>query len=829
LSGIKGLLAINPALLSVLVADAQAWDAILLNGFVQCPMLGVRSALQSCLSALVKMRDFESSPRQFFQPRLLQMLNEIDTTSDTTFCTELLGLLGELLAIPDGSGGTVDLKSVSGRITQLIIDHPFLERTEKVTDPVFCSLLGLAAKLVARYPELQESLGASSSESLLEVVVHCLFDLPDATGNSSIPPPKCKSPASRTEAFTLLEALCREHPVNSNLTMRLLEPNHYWPHSGDDKDYNFEVKSIAEDSRQTYAGLVNLACICYMNASNQQLFMIPKLRQNILAIDWYDDADDSKSLIYNLQHVFGHLQETSQRAVNPKPFCNVWTDEMGDVINVTKQEDAHGYVNRLVENLSEMMKGTKHAGAFKEVLGGTYQHQMIGKGECKHFKVRSEEFVNIQVEIKQKKNLVESLQAFVQGEMMAGDNAIRCEPCGNIKRDTLRRTVIDKLPPTLVLVLKRFELCFVTFQPKKVNDKLEFPIDLDMKPFTAEALTTADDLVRLAETKKILERLDAESKSTSKVSEMKSKTVDSDEEKEENDVEDLTKGVEAISLDEKAPAGPKHPDEYYRYKLRGVVVHTGTAHGGHYYSFIQERLVNPYEEGRWFKFNDTSVTPFDIANLEAETFGGSKGSLANGYLLFYDRIPPPQVAPAGLDIKNATIGTLSQVARFANKMTKIKQNLRSRAKLPSKIFAQIWQKNLNTWRDRNVYDPAYFSFLWDLVSSSLPTLVPDTTPINDVDLQMPCSRRDAVTRLATRFVLVTLIRAKDKGYLRQWISALKTLYTNNVASSVWLLNCMCAFRWAFDLFNSPMRNDLAELCKLALANVSPLEQKKLFD
>ena len=39
--------------------------------------------------------------------------------------------------------------------------------------------------------------------------------------------------------------------------------------------------------------------------------------------------------------------------------------------------------------------------------------------------------------------------------------------------------------------------------------------------------------------------------------------------------------------------------EYYEYKLKGVVVHTGTADFGHYYSYIQVR------EGEWYEFNDS--------------------------------------------------------------------------------------------------------------------------------------------------------------------------------------------------------------------------------
>lgn len=64
-----------------------------------------------------------------------------------------------------------------------------------------------------------------------------------------------------------------------------------------------------------------------------------------------------------------------------------------------------------------------------------------------------------------------------------------------------------------------------------------------------------------------------------------------------------------------------------RYELVGMVVHTGQASAGHYYSFIKDRRGNSMSNetyGKWFKFNDTTVEEFDMTEeaMATECFGG---------------------------------------------------------------------------------------------------------------------------------------------------------------------------------------------------------------
>jgi ubiquitin C-terminal hydrolase len=230
----------------------------------------------------------------------------------------------------------------------------------------------LVSSLLRNNAPLKDLLGVQGDstdeeESLLKTITRCLFDLPNTNFESghSIPPPKCKSSHSRNAAFAVLNEMCKGSVANFDHAVEFLVKNHLVGHSGGkykptDRQWTFEVKKTTEESRQAYVGLVNLGCICYMNAANQQFFMIPKLRSNVLAIDEYDDPDNSKSTVYNFQKIMGYLQESGQHAINPKPWCDVWTDEFGDPINVGKQEDSHGYVNRLIDRFSETLRNTRH-------------------------------------------------------------------------------------------------------------------------------------------------------------------------------------------------------------------------------------------------------------------------------------------------------------------------------------------------------------------------------------------------------------------------------------------------------------------------------------
>ena len=82
--------------------------------------------------------------------------------------------------------------------------------------------------------------------------------------------------------------------------------------------------------------------------------------------------------------------------------------------------------------------------------------------------------------------------------MLEGENAYLCEKCDK-KVDALKRTSIKKLPRYLIVALKRFEFDFDRMIRVKVNDYCEFPMELNMEPYTQEGLARREKMQKKQE------------------------------------------------------------------------------------------------------------------------------------------------------------------------------------------------------------------------------------------------------------------------------------------------------------------------------------------
>jgi ubiquitin carboxyl-terminal hydrolase 7 len=79
------------------------------------------------------------------------------------------------------------------------------------------------------------------------------------------------------------------------------------------------------------------------------------------------------------------------------------------------------------------------------------------------------------------KNLYESFKDYVQVEMLDGDNKYQAEGFG--LQDAKKGIIFQSFPPVLHLQLKRFEYDIQRDAMVKINDRHEFPFDIDLSEF----------------------------------------------------------------------------------------------------------------------------------------------------------------------------------------------------------------------------------------------------------------------------------------------------------------------------------------------------------
>ncbi|KAL3457508.1 hypothetical protein BJX64DRAFT_268792 [Aspergillus heterothallicus] len=335
-------------------------------------------------------------------------------------------------------------------------------------------------------------------------------------------------------------------------------------------------------SPEGYAGLRNLSNTCYLNSLLSQLFMNVEFREFMLGLD-LPDGYTTQRLLDETKKVFAYMQESWLKSVDPEEFVDQIRTYENEPVDVTIQMDVDEFYNLLFDRWEAQIRDVDDRKRFRSFYGGQLVQQIKSK-ECSHISERLEPFSAIQCDIKGKASLEESLQAYVEGEIMQGDNKYSCTSCGR-HVDAVKRACLKDVPDNLIFHLKRFDFDMVTMMRSKINDEFQFPERINMSPFTVDYLSDSNEHIK----------------------------------------EDV-------------------------FELVGVLVHSGTAESGHYYSYIRER---PTAGGSstWVEFNDADVSRFDPRRIGEQCFGGLSESLHsasgghvrynkawNAYMLFYQRV-----------------------------------------------------------------------------------------------------------------------------------------------------------------------------------------------
>ncbi|XP_044748604.1 ubiquitin carboxyl-terminal hydrolase 47 isoform X2 [Coccinella septempunctata] len=413
-----------------------------------------------------------------------------------------------------------------------------------------------------------------------------------------------------------------------------------------DDEYGLSAPEQSPVDTLNYVGLVNQAMTCYLNSLLQALYMTPEFRNALY--NWeFDGQNESRSIPFQLQKLFLNLQTSSKSAVETTDLTTSFGWQGSDA---WQQHDIQELCRVMFDALEQKFKDTKQA----KLINDLYEGKMLDYVrclECLTEKSREDKFLDIPLPVRPFGSQVaynsveEALRAFVQPEILDGNNQYFCEKC-NKKCNAHKGLKFTKFPYLLTLHLKRFDFDYNTFHRIKLNDKVVFPEMLNLNSFVLSKRTENDYIIEERENiSKCDDCCTTDSGSALEDEGCQSTDASSTVNGQDVNCSESDEGIDVSSCNnlKNEPQGP------YIYDLYSIMIHSGSATGGHYYAYVKD-----FDKQKWYCFNDQSVTRITEDDIQ-KTYGGSPhrgyfsgaySSSTNAYMLMYRQIDKNRNASA---------------------------------------------------------------------------------------------------------------------------------------------------------------------------------------
>ena len=398
-----------------------------------------------------------------------------------------------------------------------------------------------------------------------------------------------------------------------------------------------------------FVGLYNQGATCYMNSSLQILYMTPQFRNLINSLILCDKIlgnptefipqGQKYNIILSLQKLFAELNLMNLKATKTKELTEAFGWEKGEG---TDQHDSQEFIRIL---LFDVLERILYDTPFNNIINNIYKVNYISNMQCSNCgnlksKIESEYVLNLQ--ILNMKGLKESLYSSFGFQEIIDD--YKCEKC-NQKVSLQKWSKIISLPNYINFGLNRFSYDYNTFERIKLNNRFEFPLELDMKEycdFTEKTPEQINDNEYLYELYGVIVHSgtpfsghyysyirDMTNQGNWKLDEVINDNNNKKETKEEKEQEE-NKNHEDIKGKKKGKKKNKNQNKKENNTENNIKIEKINLNENE--KDFPISYENKSLKENWFEFNDTSVTSMPISRLE-KVFKGK----ASAYMLFYSK------------------------------------------------------------------------------------------------------------------------------------------------------------------------------------------------
>ncbi|KNA16444.1 hypothetical protein SOVF_089140 isoform B [Spinacia oleracea] len=248
------------------------------------------------------------------------------------------------------------------------------------------------------------------------------------------------------------------------------------------------------------AGLRNLGNTCFLNSIIQCFTHTVPLVQGLLSLKHEASSHGAGEfcVLCAVREQIEHSLGYSGKVVSPSNLVDNMS-QISSIFQRHQQEDAHEFLQCLLDKLDSNWSKYEANANDSSSLDDTLVRQIFGGRlvsqvrccNCGHNSDTYEPLIDLSLEIEDVDSLESALNSFTKVESIEDTEKFTCESCKEqVKVE--KQLMLEQAPSVATLHLKRFKSDGIFVE--KVDKKVEFPLELNLAPYTKGSNNESGDL-----------------------------------------------------------------------------------------------------------------------------------------------------------------------------------------------------------------------------------------------------------------------------------------------------------------------------------------------